>query len=327
MKQNKPSAQTATIREIARRAEVSIASVSRALNGKPGISDALRDKILTISREVAYQPSAAARQLISGKAAVVGISLGRQDIELRPYYILLYQHLTVALHQQGMVPIFFHHDQTRELPERAGAAILLGETGEDERPGVLRAADIPFVRIGNAGEGFSVAPDDVSGLYQITQHLIQQGRTRIAFVGGELDVPRPHSRLSGYQQAMAEAALSEQLLSLPYRFTSDSLTSYRYLNRILNYDDPLPFDALVCATDELALGCVAALEDRDIRVPEEVAVTGFDDLPTLATGLTTVRQDIAAIAAMSVELLSEALAGKAPRHVSLPVALVLRETS
>ena len=80
-------------------------------------------------------------------------------------------------------------------------------------------------------------------------------------------------------------------------------------------------------TDELALGCVAALEDRDIRVPEEVAVTGFDDLPTLATGLTTVRQDIAAIAAMSVELLSEALAGKAPRHVSLPVALVLRETS
>lgn len=127
MKQNKPSAQTATIREIARRAEVSIASVSRALNGKPGISDALRDKILTISREVAYQPSAAARQLIRGKAAVVGISLGRQDIELRPYYILLYQHLTVALHQQGMVPIFFHHDQTHELPERAGAAILLGK--------------------------------------------------------------------------------------------------------------------------------------------------------------------------------------------------------
>ncbi|MDK9686241.1 MULTISPECIES: LacI family DNA-binding transcriptional regulator [Halomonas] len=329
MKQNKPSAQTATIREIARRAEVSIASVSRALNGKPGISDALRDKILTISREVAYQPSAAARQLISGKAAVVGISLGRQDIELRPYYILLYQHLTVALHQQGMVPIFFHHDQTHELPERAGAAILLGETGEDERPSVLRAAGIPFVRIGNAGEGFSVAPDDVSGLYQITQHLIEQGRTRIAFVGGELDVPRPHSRLSGYQQAMAEAGLSEQLLNLPHRFTSDSLTSYRHLNRFLNQEgaEQLPFDALVCATDELALGCVAALEDRDIRVPEDVAVTGFDDLPTLATGLTTVRQDIAAIAAMSVELLSEALAGKAPRHVSLPVALVLRETS
>ncbi|HBP40386.1 MAG: LacI family DNA-binding transcriptional regulator [Vreelandella alkaliphila] len=329
MKQTKQSAQTATIREIARRADVSIASVSRALNGKPGLSDALREKILTISREVAYQPSAAARQLISGKAAVVGISLGRQDIELRPYYILLYQHLTVALHQQGMVPIFFHHDQTAELPERAGAAILLGETSEDERPSLLENAGVPFVRIGNPGQGFSVAPDDAQGVYEMTHHLIAQGRRQLAFVGGELEMPGPHSRLEGYRRALDEAELSEQLISLPHRFSSDSLTSYRYLNRLLaettNGQAP-PFDALVCATDELALGCVAALEDRGIDVPRQVAVTGFDDLPALASGLTTIRQDIAAIAAMSVELLGEALASKAPRHVSLPVTLVMRET-
>jgi len=326
---SKQSAQTATIREIARRAEVSIASVSRALNGKPGLSDALREKILAISQEVAYQPSAAARQLISGKTAVVGISLGRQDIELRPYYILLYQHLTVALHQQGMVPVFFNHQQTAELPERAGAAILLGEATDDERPALLKAAAIPFVRIGDAGEGFSVAPDDRQGLYEMTHHLITQGRRRLAFMGGELEVPRPHSRLEGYRRALAEAGLAERLISLPHRLASDSLNSYRYLNRYLDQEgaQPLPFDALVCATDELALGCVAALEDRGIEVPAHVAVTGFDDLPTLATGLTTVRQDIAEIAATSMALLAEARAGEAPRHVSLPVALVLRETS
>ncbi|MBR9905587.1 MAG: LacI family transcriptional regulator [Gammaproteobacteria bacterium] len=324
---SKQSAQTATIREIARRAEVSIASVSRALNGKPGLSDALREKILSISQEVAYQPSAAARQLISGKTAVVGISLGRQDIELRPYYILLYQHLTVALHQQGMVPVFFNHQQTAELPERAGAAILLGEAPDDERPALLKAAAIPFVRIGDAGEGFS--PDDRQGLYEITHHLITQGRQRLAFMGGELEVPRPHSRLEGYRRALEEAGLAERLISLPHRLASDSLNSYRYLNRYLDEEgtQPLPFDALVCATDELALGCVAALEDRGIEVPVQVAVTGFDDLPTLATGLTTVRQNIAEIAATSMALLAEARAGEAPRHVSLPVALVLRETS
>ena len=260
MKQTKHSAPTGpTIyREIARRADVSIASVSRALNGKPGLSDALREKILTISREVAYQPSAAARQLISGKAAVEGISLGRQDIELRPYYILLYQHLTVALHQQGMVPIFFHHDQTAELPERAGAAILLGETSEDERPqALLENAGVPFVRIGNPGQGFSVAPDDAQGVYEMTHHLIAQGRRQLAFVGGELEMPGPHSRLEGYRRALDEAELSEQLISLPHRFSSDSLTSYRYLNRLLaettNGQAP-PFDALVCATDELGFG-------------------------------------------------------------------------
>ncbi|MDQ7732588.1 LacI family DNA-binding transcriptional regulator [Halomonas sp. SpR1] len=329
MRESKQGAQTATIREIARRAEVSIASVSRALNSKPGLSDALREKILAISREVAYQPSAAARQLISGKSAVVGISLGRQDIELRPYYILLYQHLTVALHQQGMVPVFFNHQQTAELPERAGAAILLGEAQDDERPALLKAAAIPFVRIGDAGEGFSVAPDDRQGLYEITAYLIGHGRQRLAFMGGELEVPRPHSRLAGYRQALAEAKLNEQLISLPHRFASDSLNSYRYLNSYLDKTgaQTLPFDALVCATDELALGCVAALEDRGIEVPGQVAVTGFDDLPTLATGLTTVRQDIAEIAATSMALLAEARAGEAPRHISLPVTLVVRETS
>ncbi|WP_386082664.1 LacI family DNA-binding transcriptional regulator [Vreelandella sp. F11] len=329
MIKSKQSAQTATIREIARRAQVSIASVSRALNGKPGLSDALREKILAISREVAYQPSAAARQLISGKMAVVGISLGRQDIELRPYYILLYQHLTVALHQQGMVPVFFNHQQTAELPERAGAAILLGDAPGDERPALLKAAAIPFVRIGDAGEGFSVAPDDRQGLYEITHHLIAQGRQRLAFMGGELEVPRPHSRLEGYRRALAEAGLAERLISLPHRLASDSLNSYRYLNRYLDEEgtQPLLFDALVCATDELALGCVAALEDRGVEVPGQVAVTGFDDLPTLATGLTTVRQDIAEIAATSMALLAEARAGAAPRHVSLPVALVVRDTA
>ncbi|QTF92206.1 LacI family DNA-binding transcriptional regulator [Halomonas sp. BM-2019] len=319
---------SATIREIARRAGVSIASVSRALNGKPGLSEALRDRILAISREIEYRPSAAARQLISGKAAVVGISLGRQEIELRPYYILLYQHLTLALHEQGMVPIFFAHDQTATLPEQAGAAILLGGFPDDTRAAWLIEQGVTAVRIGEAGEGFSVAPDDRHGLYLVTRHLIAQGRRHIAFLGGELAQPTPHPRLQGYRLALAEAGLTEQLMSLPHEAVAASLTSYRALRRRLAEagGTTLPFDALVCATDELALGCLAALEDHGIAVPEEVAVTGFDDLPVLASGLTTVRQDIAAIAATSVTLLGEALAGKPPRHVSVPVELVVRQS-
>jgi LacI family transcriptional regulator len=318
----------ATIREIARRAGVSIASVSRALNGKPGLSEALRERILAISREIEYRPSAAARQLISGKAAVVGISLGRQEIELRPYYILLYQHLTLALHEQGMVPIFFAHNQTAALPKRAGAAILLGEFPGDPRAAWLTEQGVTHVRIGEAGEGFSVAPDDRHGLYLVTRHLIEHGRRQIAFLGGELGLPTPHPRLEGYRMALAEAGLMEQLISLPHEMVNASLTSYRHLSRRLAEvgDPPPPFDALVCATDELALGCLAALEDHGIAVPEGVAVTGFDDLPVLAAGLTTVRQDIATIVTTSVTLLGEALAGKPPRHVSVPVSLVVRHS-
>ncbi|MBW5799903.1 LacI family DNA-binding transcriptional regulator [Halomonas elongata] len=316
---------TANIREIARRAGVSIASVSRALNGKPGISEALRERILTISRDVEYRPSAAARQLISGKAAVVGISLGRRDFELRPYYILLYQHLTVALHRQGMVPIFFAHDRTSTLPEQAGAAILLGEFADDPRPELMRSRSVPFVRIGLAGEGFSVAPEDRHGIYLATRHLIEKGRRRIAFVGDELTSPHSQHRLGGYRQALDEAGFEAELIDIPPNL-DPALTGYRWLSRRLERE-PRAYDGLVCETDELARGCLTALEDHGLSVPGEVAVTGFDDLPTLAEGLTTVRQDIAGIAAMSVELLGEAQASKTPRHVSMPVELVVRETS
>ncbi|SEG40041.1 transcriptional regulator, LacI family [Billgrantia desiderata] len=323
---SRDSSRSATIREIARQAGVSIASVSRALNGKPGLSEELRERILAISREMAYRPSAAARQLISGKAAVVGISLGRQDVELHPYYILLYQHLTLALHEQGMVPIFFAHDQTASLPERAGAAILLGEFPGDRRAERLAESGVPYVRIGEPGEGFSVAPDDRHGFVQMTRYLIESGRRRIAFVGGELEQPCYPPRLAGYCQALAEAGLTERFFSLPHDVTSASLTAYRFFApKLASWDAP-PFDALVCATDEIALGCLAALDDHGLAVPEQVAVTGFDDLPLLAARLTTLRQDIAAIATMSVVLLGDALAGRSPRHVSMPVELIRRET-
>ncbi|GED21621.1 LacI family DNA-binding transcriptional regulator [Halomonas halmophila] len=318
------AAKTANIREIARRAGVSIASVSRALNDKPGISEALRERILTISRDVEYQPSAAARQLISGKAAVVGISLGRRDFELRPYYILLYQHLTVALHRQGMVPIFFAHDRTATLPEQAGAAILLGEFADDPRPELMASHGVPCVRIGLAGEGFSVAPEDRHGIYLATRHLIEGGRQRIAFVGDDLQSPHSQHRLNGYRQALDEAGLEPTLIDIPPNL-DPALTGYRWLSRRLE-QQPHIYDGLVCENDELARGCLTALQDHGLSVPDEVAVTGFDDLPSLAESLTTVRQDIAGIAEMSVELLGEALAGKPPRHVSMPVELVVRET-
>ncbi|MFC3282236.1 LacI family DNA-binding transcriptional regulator [Litchfieldella rifensis] len=319
-------AKSATIHEIAKAAGVSIASVSRALNGKPGISEALREHILQISRDIHYQPSAAARALISGKNVVVGISLGRQDIELRPYYTLIYQHLTLALHRQGMVPVFFHHDETESLAHRAGSAILLCSAPDDERPAWLTRYGVPYVRIGERQEGsFSVAPDDQHGIYLAARHLIETGRRKIAYMGDDLEWPHNQHRLKGYLQALEEAGLPDHRISVPFNY-DPGLTAYRHLGRLLRQGPP-DFDGIVCDKDELALGCLAALEDHGIQVPDQVAVTGFDDLPTLAAQLTTVRQDIAQIASEAVVLLGEAVAGDPPRHVALPVSLIRRRTS
>jgi len=317
-----------TIHEIAKTAGVSIASVSRALNGKPGISEKLRARILQISQDISYQPSAAARQLIGGKNAVVGISMERHSFELRPYYNLLYRNLTLALHKQGMVPVSFSYDETEALQQQAGSAILLGKEPGDSRPQILTAQHIPYIRIDQPDPGWSIMTDGIDGIYQVTQYLIGRGRTRLAYIGDGIEVAadNPIHRIHGYHRALAEAGLQPaRLISAPFSH-NPTLVAYRQIRRILQ-QAPLDFDALVCETDEEALGAIAAFEDHGIRVPEDVAVTGFDDLPQLAENLTTVHQDISELAVEAVKLLADAINGMAPRQVILPVRLVHRQSA
>jgi LacI family transcriptional regulator len=316
-----------TIHEIAKAAGVSIASVSRALNGKPGISEKLRARILQISQDISYQPSAAARQLIGGKNAVVGISMERHSFELRPYYNLLYRNLTLALHKQGMVPVSFGYDETEALQQQAGSAILLGKEPGDSRPQILTAQHIPYIRIDQPDPGWSIMTDGMDGIYQITRYLISQGRTRLAYIGDGIEaVSNPLHRIHGYRRALAEADLQPaRLIGVPFSH-NPTLVAYRHLRQILQ-QGPLDIDALVCETDEEALGSIAAFEDHGIRVPEDVAVTGFDDLPQLAENLTTVHQDIPELAIEAVKLLADAINGVAPRQIILPVRLVHRQSA
>lgn len=318
---------SATIHEIAKAAGVSIASVSRALNRKPGISEKLRAHILEISEQIQYQPSAAARQLISGRNAVVGISMERHSFELRPYYNLLYRNLTLALHKQGMVPMSFGYDDTEDLIRQAGSAILLGKEPGDIRPDMLTKRQIPYIRIDQPGPGFSIMTDGVDGIYQATRYLIEQGRRRIAFMGELLEQNiEPFFRIHGYFRALDEAGLQPgPRISVPFSYNA-TLTTYRQMRNLLQ-EKPLDFDALVCETDEQALGCIAAFEDAGIGVPEQIAVTGFDDLPMVAENLTTVHQDIPQLAFAAVKLLGDAISGAEPRQVMLPVKLIIRQSA
>jgi LacI family transcriptional regulator len=316
-----------TIHEIAQTAGVSIASVSRALNGKPGISDKLRARILQISQDIQYQPSAAARQLIGGKSAVVGISMERHSFELRPYYNLLYRNLTLALHKQGMIPVTISYEDSATLHLKAGSAILLGKEPGDVRPQILSEQNIPYIRIDQPGPGFSIMTDGVGGIHQATRYLIEQGRQRIDFMGEEITTDiEPLFRVNGYFHALQEANLpTGHVMGVPFSH-NPILAAYRYLRRVLE-QGPLQMDALVCETDEHALGCIAAFEDHGIRVPEDVAVTGFDDLPMLAENITTLHQDIPQLARAAVELLGEAISGAEPHEIVLPVELICRQSA
>lgn len=330
------STKNATIHEIAEAAGVSIASVSRALNGKPGISEKLRQHILKISEDINYQPSTAARQLIGGKNAVVAISMREHGFELRPYFTLLYMSLVVELSKQGKTPVYFSYGDSEKIHQQAGSAILLGEEKGEYRPEMLARQGVPYIRIDQWDPRFSISADGVDGTYQATRYLIEKGRTRIAFMGEELDVeaathadhdmPLPAHRVRGYLKALNEAGLEPaRLINIPFAYNSP-LISYRQLRAELA-SRPLDFDALVCESDEQALGSISAFEDEGVKVPDQVSVTGFDDLPLLAKGLTTVRQDIPELAAEAVKLLNDAVSGAPSRSVVLPVTLIQRDSA
>lgn len=314
-----------TIHELAKAAGVSIASVSRALNGKPGISDALRARILALCEEVNYQPNLMAKRLISGAKPVVALCMPSAPHEFsdRPYFVHLYQALTILLHSKGLVPVLFPFENRENAVHQAGSAILLGAI-EDGREAFFRQHQIPFVSL-EFGSGAAVLVDDSKGVYDMTCYLAGKGRHSILFLDEIIDSVASQSRLRGYQAAMAELNMVEQAKSIE-RKTSSVLDAYRFVRKLIESGN-FPYDAIVCANDEMATGTVEALKDMGIEVPQQVAVTGFDDLPHFSDHITTIHQDIPTIAESIVTLLGEQLEGKPERVIKVPTRAVFRDSA
>lgn len=312
-----------TIREIARLANVSVGTVSRALNGRPGVSPGTRARILEVAQAVGFVPNAAAREL-AGMSSAVGLLFAPGVRRYTPYFALLLEALTEAFWQEGLRVAEVPTDP-RGLPlAEARAYLLLGAHDHDPRIESLRAQGKPFVLIGTYPGAFWVAPDDPEGGYLATRHLLELGHTEIAIVTGHLHHQAGRERLEGYKRALHEAGLPfRPELVLDGRF--EALAAYRAVRR--TWQEGLRYSALFAASDEMALGAWAALEDLGLRVPEEVSLVGYDDLPDLERSLTTVHQDIPTVAKEAARLLKEAMAGRPPMGVRVPVYLVPRGTS
>lgn len=317
------SKQKMTIRDIARLANVSTGTVSRVLNGRPGVSPKTREAVLRVIQDLAYAPSPAARELV-GRPSSVGVLLDPGVRRYTPYFSLLLTSLARALAQEGLRVVETPTDP-RGLPlEPAQGYILLGAHDHDPRIEHLKAAGQAFVLIGAYPGVFCVAPDDEDGAYQATRHLLELGHREILHLTGHPHRQAGRERLRGYRRALEEAGVAfREELVLDGDF--DTLTAYRVLRRA--WEGGLRWSAVFAASDEMALGAKAALEDLGLRVPQDVSLVGYDDLPELGQGLTTVRQDIPSIAQKAVELLRLAQAGEPPRGLRVPVHLVVRGTT
>jgi LacI family transcriptional regulator len=316
-----------TIHDIAKHAGVSTGTVSRALNGRFGVSAATRDRVLGVVSELGYVPDPDARQLAKGSRTVIGITRFSETSLRNAYYTLLLDLIQEALVGAGYaVRILDTKDVAR--PGVAGM-IVPGVYLADPRFEELRSHQRPFVVIGEMPPEYTwVEVDNRNGMRQAVTHLLGLGHTRIVHMTGSPIGQTAQLRLETYQNVMTEATLetSDDMI-LDGRFTQ--LGAYRAMQRALA--QKLEFTAVACASDEMAFGVLAALEDAGLNVPKDISVTGFDDLPLdddhEHLPLTTVHQPMRLIGHTAAQLMLEMLEGAAPRGVLLPTNLVTRAST
>lgn len=312
-----------TIQDVAEQAGVSTATISRVMNDRPGVSESTREHVISTISRLRYRPDHAARAL-SRQPLRVGLSMNHGARRFKPFIMVFLEQLIGQLQDEGYrldeVPV-----GSDGLPvSLSDAMILHGAHDDDPRLHHLRRAGVPFVLVGHADGVRWVAPDDYDGGLQATRHLVRLGHRRIIHLGGLVDQQAFQDRYSGYRDALAEIGVTpERSWLLDGEF--NTLSAYRVMRRAL--EEGLSATAVFAASDEMAMGAIAALEDHGLSVPADVSVVGFDDLPEVGAALTTVRQDIALITSTAVSLLREGLDGAPVRSVKLPVQLVVRGTT
>ena len=317
-----------TIHDIAKAAGVSTGTVSRALNGRSGVNPQTKQRILELVRDLGYVPDVGARQLARGATSVIGITRYADTSLRNPYYTLLVDAIQAALLGHGYGVHILGSDAELEAGQFAGV-IVAGVRLADTRLEHLRlSGQTPFVAI-SAGAGYSdvasVELDNRAGMLSVLAHLVRRGHTNIAHMTGQPIGRDAQARLEAYREGLSMAGLEFECV-LDGGFTE--LGAYRAMQRALR--DGVAFTALTCASDEMALGALQALADGGRRVPEEMAVTGFDDLPLetfSAAQLTTVHQPLPEIGRAAARLLLEQLEGEKPRSVTFTPRLIVRRTA
>lgn len=318
-----------TIHDIAKAAGVSTGTVSRALNDRSGVNPETRQHILELVEKLGYRPDVGARQLARGTRSVVGITRFSDNSLRNPYYTLLLDAIQTALLDSGYTVHIIRND-TEFLEGQFAGVIMPGIHLTDARPAELKRLNIPFAAIGLGApqeQLASVELENRHGMLAVMKHLIGLGHKKIAHLTGTPIGVDAHARLEAFKEALSEAGLVfDSHLVFDGRFTE--LGAYRAIANALKQGKE--FTALVCASDEMAIGALQAIEDAGLRVPKDISVTGFDDLALesfQSALLTSVRQPLEQIGREVATLLLEQIEGKKPRCVLIYPEFVARAST
>ncbi|MGY5058994.1 LacI family DNA-binding transcriptional regulator [Streptomyces sp. 900105755] len=337
-----------TLEEVAARAGVGRGTVSRVINGSPRVSDATRAAVEAAVNELGYVPNPAARALAANRTDAIALVVPEPETRFfaEPYFSDMLSGVGAELSETEMqlLLIFAGSDRERRrlaqylAAHRVDGVLLVSVHADDPLPDLLAQLEIPAVISGprSAEETLtSVDSDNYGGARSAVEHLLVRGRRTIAHITGRLDVYGAQRRVDGYRDALRDAGrTADELLIEPGDFTEEG--GRRAMARLLEREPGL--DAVFAGSDVMAAGARQVLRVAGRRIPEDVALVGYDDSAIarhMDPPLTSVRQPIEGMGRAMIDLLLAEIADRRPaaarglerHHAVLPTALVARESS
>ena len=325
-----------TIDDISRHLGLSVSTVSKALNGYSDVSPRTRERVVKATKTLGYHPNRVARSLRRGRTDKIGLLINN-PVEFLSEYIgdVMSGAAVAADHAEQNLVLFTSRVNDavglrRICRAREVDGLLLIFDPSAEAVQLLNQEQMPFVVFGRRSAQPNVAyiaPDNYRGAYELTSHLLQQGHTRIAFTTRPQLGTTNIDRFAGYRQALLDVGvpLDEDLIIETVPGKHDG---YDAMHALLDLDDRPT--ALFAFYDLVAADAIRAAKERGLRVPDDIAVVGFDGL-RLSTRteppLTTVRQPLARMGEMAIEMLMEQINGddeSTPTQQTMPVTLQLR---
>lgn len=328
----------ATIKEVAKKAGVSYATVSHVINNTRFVAKDTRARVLSAMQEVNYRPNDLARSLRSGKTNTIGLVI---PDSANPFFAEVARSIEGAAYQLGYSVILCNTEQdpAREefyvdvLSKKQIDGVIFTATGEQTGPlKFLLEKGIPLVLINRDLSNITldaVLIDDKQGGYLATRHLIELGHRRIACIAGPRTTTPSGDRMTGYQKALVEAGISfDEALMVRGDYHPGS--GFEITRTWLALPDPPT--AIFSSNDLMAVGALGAAAQAQVRVPEDLSVIGYDDIELArftSPPLTTIAQPKSKIGALATQFLAERIADKSypTRRVTLPVELIIREST
>jgi len=327
-----------TLHDVAKRAGVAPITVSRVINHSGYVSRETRERVERAIDELGYVPNTLARGLRSKRSNTLALVM--TDIT-NPFFTVIARGVEDTASLSGYTVIFCNTDEneTEEYKyarilaqKQVDGVILVPACSSSKTVEFFQAKEIPVVLIDRSVpdvETDAVRCDSVSGAQKLVKLLLDLGHTRIAALTGPRGVSTAEDRIRGYRRALAEAGLEDKGLVSYGSFTQDS--GYDLALKVMG-STPLP-TAIFCANNFITIGVMKAMRDMGVRVPEDVALVGFDDLPVnlvVDPFFTVAAQPAYLMGQRGTQMLLDRLTGKAPQKYQqeiLPIEIITRQSS